>query len=350
MPQQNSQTLDIPKITQQIKDYFTKNVSGVIILPSKSTPDAIAAGTSLYLKLIEMGKNVSIISESIPQSDLLGADKIKNDLQNGGDNLVVSFPYIEGTIDKVDYNIQGERFNLVIVPRTGSQKIKADEVQFSYSGGNIDFIITIDAPNLNSLGSIYQKNERKFSSATIINIDRHLINNSYGLINFVSKSSSSTSELVLEVIKKLGTNIDKDIANNLYYGIITATNNLTSYSVTADTYEHIAELLRFGAVRKPAVTNVPNSFGQFSPPGNFGMMDQPYSPPVFNPQMIQSRQQPQRNYPEQQQFVRPAAITNTKSVEEVEVSPTSKEGQKIRGESSNELKPKIFSDSGGIMQ
>ena len=348
MPQQNSQTLDIPKITQQIKDHFTKNGSGVIILPSKPTPDAIAAGTSLYLKLIEMGKNVSIISESIPQSDLLGADKIKNDLQNGGDNLVVSFPYTEGTIDKVDYNIQGERFNLVIVPRTGSEKIKADEVQFSYSGGNIDFIVTIDAPNLNSLGNIYQKNEQKFSSATIINIDRHLINNSYGLINFVSKSSSSTSELVLEVIKKLGTTINKDIATNLHAGIISATNNLTSYSVTADTYEHIAELLRFGAVRKPAVINAPNSFDQFSPPGNFGMMNQPYSQPGFNPQMIQSRQQPQR-IPQQQQFVQPSAITNTKAVEEVEVSPGLKEGQKIRSESSDDLKPKIFSDSGGIM-
>ena len=60
------------------------------------------------------------------------------------------------------------------------------------------------------------------------------------------------------ILQNLKIEIDRDIATNLYTGIATATNNFTSYSVNAETFENIATLLRSGAVkkmiRKPPVT------------------------------------------------------------------------------------------------
>ena len=44
--------------------------------------------------------------------------------------------------------------------------------------------------------------------------------------------------------------IDRDMATNLYAGAAASTNNFTSYSTNADTFEHIATLLRLGAVKK----------------------------------------------------------------------------------------------------
>ncbi len=237
----------------RLHEIITKAASGAIILPSNPSQDAIAAATSLYLGLIKMGKNISLVCAQSVQSDLTAVDKIQSNLVSGGDNLVVSFPYTDGAIDKVDYNIQGENFNLIITPRQGYPKMNPDQVKYSYTGVLLDFIIVIDSPTLNNLGSSYTDNQSQFQGREIVNIDRHLTNSFFGTLNFVNKTASSVSELILSVLQEgLRVEIDKDIATNLYAGISTATNNFTSYSVNAETFEHIATLLRMGALKKTA--------------------------------------------------------------------------------------------------
>jgi hypothetical protein len=262
----------------QIQDVISKGSTGIIVIPMNPTADAIAAATSLYLGLVKAGKNITLGCSSSPQSDLVAADKIQQGFTAGGDNLVISFPYSEGSIDKVDYNIKDNVFNLIIAPRPGFPKIEPQKVKYNYTGGSIDFVITVDAPNLNSLGAIYTENQSQFQSKNIINIDRHLINNNFGTINFVNKTSSSTSELVLKVLQVMQSEIDKDIATNLYAGLMAATNNFTSYSVNADTFNAASALLRAGAVKKmtprpagPAGMNVNRPpFQRMSPPQGFG--------------------------------------------------------------------------------
>lgn len=234
----------------RIQEITTKCRSAVIVVPTNPSVDAIAASTSLYLALNKMGKTVSIASSQKVSSDLVGSDKIQNIIGAGGDSLMISFPYLDGAIDKVDYNIQGQSFNLVVTPRPGHQKLNPNQVNFSYTGGLIDAIFVIDAPTLNSLGTIYTDNQNQFNGKDIINIDRHLTNAYYGTVNYINKTISSISELVLTIIQTLGVEIDRDIATNLYAGSAASTNNFTSYSTNADTFEHIAVLLRAGAIKK----------------------------------------------------------------------------------------------------
>lgn len=260
-----------PNTLSRINDVIGKNTSGAIILPANPSIDAVTSASSLYLGLSKMGKNVNIASDtSINQPDIIASDKIQNNIVTSGDNLVISFPYGEGSIDKVDYNIQNNTFNLIIAPRPGFPKIDPKQVKYSYTGGNLDFLIVIDAPTLNSLGGLYLDNQQLFQGKEIINIDRHLTNSMFGTINFVNKTTSSISESMLKLLQGLQVNIDRDMATNLYMGIIAATNNLTSYSVTADTFETIAQLLRLGAikkqVRKPAMAQgINNGFGKPTP-------------------------------------------------------------------------------------
>ena len=333
---------------EQIRELITKNDSGVIVLPSKATPDAIAAGTSLYLALTKLGKNVALAAMPIPTSDLAAADKIQTKLVTGGDNLVISFPYRDGAIDKIDYlpDLENGRFQVIIVPRQGQAKLQSNDVEFNYSGGKIDFIITVDAPNLNALGEIYQKNQSMFQSKNVINIDRHLINNNYGIINLVIKNASSTSELIYKVISALKIDIDKDMATNLYSGIVTATNNVSSYSVNADTFEAVAGLMRAGAVKKPMRPMVA-PFSQQSP---YMMRPQMQNPQAFmNPFQNQNGggipiQQPMRPARGEQQ---------SKAIEDVEKAPTDNEGNgnntTADDNEENWLKPKVFSESGGLV-
>lgn len=247
---------------KKITELVSRLNSGVIALQNNPSIDGIASGTALYLALSKMGKHMSIVCSSKPQADLVGIDKVQNVFAASGNHLVISFPYTEGAIDKVDYNISGNSFNLILVPTGETNKIDPKDVKFSYTGGKIDFIITVDVPNLNSLGPLYTENQNEFQGKNIVNIDRHLINNNFGTVNVVNKSISSTSEIVYHVIRDMGVEIDKDIATNLYNGILSATNNFTSYSVNQATFEASAELMKIGAVKK--------QFAQPKPPGAFG--------------------------------------------------------------------------------
>lgn len=246
----------------RIQEITTKCRSAVILIPPNPSIDTIGASTSLYLALSKMGKTVSIACSQKTPSDLVASDKIQNIIGAGGDSLMVSFPYSDGAIDKVDYNIQGQSFNLVITPRPGHQKLNPDQVNYSYTGGLVDVIFIVDAPTLNSLGNIYTENQHQFNGKDIINIDRHLTNAYYGTVNYVNKTISSISELILSVLQTLGVEIDRDMATNLYAGSAASTNNFTSYSTNADTFEHIATLLRAGAVKKSFKKPVPVTIPQ----------------------------------------------------------------------------------------
>lgn len=256
----------------RVSDVITKGLTGIVVLPTNPSPDAIAGATSLYLGLLKLGKNVTIVSSSPIKSDMIASDKIQSSLSVGGDNLVVSFPYTDGAIDKIDYHIQGEKFNLVITPRQGHPKLDSSQVIYSYSGGTFDFIITVDVPNLNAVGTLYTENQAQFQGKEIINIDRHLANGFFGTVNFINKTSSSTCELVYKVLRQLECELDKDMATNLYAGVAAATNTFTSYSVNAETFETVAALLKAGASKR---TSPQPAFNSQSP-------QKPVSTPVFS--------------------------------------------------------------------
>ena len=88
--------------------------SYLICLTQNPSDDSIAAATSLYLGLSKNGKSASIVCSDEIKSNLIGADKIKGDIAVSGDNLIITFPYTEGAIDKIDYYIQGDKFNISI--------------------------------------------------------------------------------------------------------------------------------------------------------------------------------------------------------------------------------------------
>jgi len=293
----------------RIADIVAKKNSGVIILPANPSPDTVAAGTSLYLSLLKIGKTVALICSSAVDSELTGADKIQNSLSVNGDSLVISFPYSDGAIDKVDYNIQANNFNLIICPRPGQPKLDPSQVKYNYTGGSFDFIITLDAPNLNSLGEIYQNNQTQFQGKDIINIDRHLTNGYFGSVNLVNKTVSSISELIFKVIQTLRLEIDKDIATNLYAGIAVSTNNFISYSVNANTFETVAHLLRLGATkktfRKPAQPSPFMASGSFQPPSSPQPVKSKESQPVKPIEAIEMEPQPDEKKTTPQDWLKP---------------------------------------------
>jgi len=251
--------------------------------------DSLAAALGFYLSLLAQGKSVRVATEANVSGaeKLLGFDKLSKSIEQGGNILKVTFPYRDGNIDKVTYNITDDRFNLLVEPRSGAQPLNSKEVQFSYTGGQTDLIITIDAPNLESLGDAYLENPDLFSREKIINIDRRFDNQQYGGENLVEKQFSSTSEIVVKILESLHWELNPDIATNLYTGLVAATNNFTSFSTNAQSFEVASSLLKSGARKLPvgqparpslAMPNNQNVFSQPLPQPQ--APSQPPSPPA----------------------------------------------------------------------
>jgi len=298
----------------RINQTVSQKTNGAIVVPKNPSIDAVASACALYLSLTKLGKNISLACATQVNYDLTAADKFQKNLSAGGDSLVISFPYVDGSIDKIDYRIEGESFNLIITPREGFPKLDPQKVSYSYTGAKLDFIFVIDAPNLYSLGEIYTNNQNQFQGLELINIDRHLINTNFGTINFVNKTASSLSEMVFQVIKNLNADIDREIASNLYAGLAAATNNFSSYSVNAQTFETAASLLKLGAVKKIIK----------KPASSFQSTASSFTPPTTKPTSSKFEPTP---------------------IEEVEKEPNQKKSTETP---SDWLKPKIFKGGGLI--
>jgi len=231
-----------------LKAKIAEVTSILITISSNANQDSVAAALAFYLSLKQSGKNVHIVSSTLPvvrDSHIVGLDKIETSV--GGNNLVITLNVPEDRIDKVTSNTEGGHLNLVINPREGSSPVTDKDVIFSYSGAAADLVVVIGAADLKDVGALYEKEIELFSRSPIANISNQVGN--FGSINLTDPSSSN-SELVTALLKELALPLDIDIANNLMVGIEAATNGLSSPNMTADTFEALAVLYRTGARRQ----------------------------------------------------------------------------------------------------
>ena len=86
---------------------ITEGKSFLICITQQPSDDSIAAATSLYLGLTMLGKSATMVCAGEIKSNISASDKIKDDIAVSGDNLIITLPYKEGAVDKIDYFIQG---------------------------------------------------------------------------------------------------------------------------------------------------------------------------------------------------------------------------------------------------
>jgi nanoRNase/pAp phosphatase (c-di-AMP/oligoRNAs hydrolase) len=262
--------MQVSDVSNQLKDLINQAKKILVVTQKDPSFDGFAAALGLYHVLSSLKKEVVLAcaGEAPPGiSSLPGSEKFVTSV--GPRNLVISFDYAEGSIEKVSYNIEGNRFNLVISPRDGV--VNPDQIQYSYSGSNFDLIFILDTPSLANLGKLYEQERYLYSSAPTINVDRHDSNTQFGKINLLDPSASSVSEILASLAKIMGVNCNEAAANCWLSGIKVATNNF-SQAVSAETFEAAATCAR--SLGKQAVTPGSFSFSQDKKP--------PASPPTFS--------------------------------------------------------------------
>src|SRR3989344_7827180 len=126
-----SESIDLKPLVEA----FGSAKSLLVVTPGSANLDITAAALGLGVALKEAGKNVIMGSTGKPvveQSRLVGIDQVAQKL--GNRNLVISFEYIQDAIEKVSYNVEGKKFNLVIQHKEGGRSLDPTNVSYAYEG------------------------------------------------------------------------------------------------------------------------------------------------------------------------------------------------------------------------
>lgn len=127
-------------------------------------------------------------------------------------------------------------------PRTFAFLPGAKEVKSNSDIEQYDLAVSLDCADLKRLvGKEYFESAKK----TIV-IDHHGTNMMYGDLNFVNPVSPACCEILAGMFEYFDIEIDSEIGSCILTGIITDTGGFKYSSVTPETFEFTAELLRKG--------------------------------------------------------------------------------------------------------
>jgi nanoRNase/pAp phosphatase (c-di-AMP/oligoRNAs hydrolase) len=246
--------MDNQRISQnisQIKELLQGADSIGILVTEFQSLDKVGAGLALYLALQEAGKNVQIVSKKDPLveiSNLVGIDKISKSFDGVTKKLVVSLPYYEGEVEKVSYNIEGNKLNInLFATKDKSISFSEKDVDYIRSGSNPSVIVTIGIRKQEEMAGIISAD----SQAKIIRLDTVLPQQEFGEVTLAGSEFSSISEIVSLLIRDMKLPIDGDIAQNLMDGLVVATSNFSAVTTSSAAFASAAYLLANNAQRKP---------------------------------------------------------------------------------------------------
>lgn len=121
----------------------------------------------------------------------------------------------------------------------------ADQIVQSFAEDEqFDAVFVLDCGDAERLGPHRDILERR---EKLICIDHHKTNEPFGDINLVNPKSSSTGELIFQLIKLAHFSIGIQVAQNLFAAIQTDTGSFRYENASADSFRIAAELVELGA-------------------------------------------------------------------------------------------------------
>lgn len=176
--------------------------------------------------VIKKGDNFLLTSHINPDGDSVGSQlALKKFLENIGKKVTVLSQHAVPDVYKFLY---------------GSEKIR-NEVSDSES---FDIAVVLDASDQNRLGDTVNSVLKRVPF--IINIDHHVSNNKFGELRYLNQNASATAVIVYDLIVLLKGEIDRDIAECLYTGILTDTGSFHYLNTDPKSHRVAADIIKYG--------------------------------------------------------------------------------------------------------
>lgn len=216
----------------------------IYLIPSEE-PGAISATLALFYTLKELGKNVNLIIESLPENLKFLSPSL--DFISYPKNFVISIPNKVAGVSQIYYEKNEDALKIHLTLESGN--LKKDNVSFYFSETKPDLIITVGVEDyskqltdrLNSFGFLLE--------SPILNIDNKQNNKKFGKINIIEEKS------LTEIISHLFENTNKEATNCLLTELVIYTENFRK-NITADVFELAGTLMKKGADLKTITNNI----------------------------------------------------------------------------------------------
>ncbi|MEK9155904.1 MAG: DHH family phosphoesterase [Patescibacteria group bacterium] len=244
---------------QQVVDIFRSKNKFLLLTHKNPDGDAIGSLLALSLSLRKLGKEaIAICGDTIPSvyNYLPQTGEIACDLGNIRD-FIIALDISKVAADKVMYKVRDSILEIVVTPKSGRFESK----MVSFPEGNLcyDAIIVLDAPDLERLGPICEKNADVFYELPVVNIDHHATNSHFGQINLVDITATSTSEILVSLLEALTGDpkfITEEIATALLTGIISDTNSFQNANTTPKSLTVAAQLVAAGGRQQEIIRHI----------------------------------------------------------------------------------------------
>lgn len=182
-----------------------------------------------FINILKRYKNITVVSHINPDADTIG------------------------TALGLYTWLREQGFQVEVVNLSADIPIRLDYIaNFSKIKNRIDFdnslIISCDCASIDRVG--FDMNGRD-----IVNIDHHMSNTGFGILNIVNDKAVCTSEVAYNLIKEIYP-ISKDTAVGFYAALISDTQNFTTTNVSGGTFRLASEFVRLGADVEKANKNI----------------------------------------------------------------------------------------------
>lgn len=240
---------------QLVTELIRNSKNFLVITHERPDGDAIASSLALKKVLEKMGKKVDVVipdETPIDYSFLPGINRIIKDIKLNRD-LIINIQ----KANRVSYNKRDDgSVDLIIAPNEG-EELKKNDIALEFGKANYDVLIILDTPDLIRVNAVYEQNKEILAKTQIVNIDHHPTNISFGGINLIDSSATSTCEILFSLFESLDKDlIDADIATLLLTGIINDTDRFQNTNTSPKALTVAAQLIAAGARRSEIVKNI----------------------------------------------------------------------------------------------
>ncbi len=233
---------------QQIARLINKSNKILIATPENACGDALGSALALANTIKKLNKNIqAIIPESLPEKfKFLNEYSKTNPLsyhQLKEREFVLTVKNPQNHINNLYYQ---KDEGLLHIYLGGKNEIKENDFEIKRNHP-FDLVFIIKSRDYERLGKIFEYNPELFIETPVVNIDNHPDNENFGEINLTDITSSSVSEIVMNLIHFIDRNLlDKAIATQILAGLIDATNNFQYPGTNPRTFNNAAILINRG--------------------------------------------------------------------------------------------------------
>lgn len=110
-----------------------------------------------------------------------------------------------------------------------------------------DLAVVCDAATLERVGRVRIEHEAWFTRARLVNVDHHVTNSDFGVVNLVDPAAAATCQVIAAALPAVGVQLDAPLATALLTGIVRDSQGFSDPSTSGESLRLAATLVDAGA-------------------------------------------------------------------------------------------------------